>query len=269
MVVYPRLIAAEHKSPVKNKLVPSGLAELDHLWGGGIDAGTSTLLIGPAGCGKSTVAMRYAVTAAERGEKSIIFSFDETTATLLKRATGLGMDLRPHIDSGHVLMKQIDPAEMPAGEFTAEVRNAVENTGCSIVILDSLNGLINAMPGEQFLMLQMHEMISYLNQMGVNTFFTMAQSGFVSAHMVSPVDVSYLADSVLLFRYFESMGEVKRALSVVKKRSGQHERAIRELNFSGGALKVGAPLSQFEGILTGNPRFVGKSAELEIFGTAK
>lgn len=269
VIVYPRLIAAEHKLPAKNQLVLSGLPELDQLWGGGIDAGTSTLLIGPAGCGKSTIAMRYALAAAHRGEKSVIFSFDETTATFLKRAAGLGMDLRPHIKDKNICVQQIDPAEMSAGEFTSEVRDAVEKTGCSLVVLDSLNGLINAMPGEQYLMLQMHEMISYLNQMGVSTFFTMAQSGFVSTHMMSPVDISYLADSVLMFRYFESQGQLKKALSVVKKRSGAHERTIRELDFHDGRLKVGEPLSQFEGILTGNPRFVGKTTEMEIFGSGK
>ena len=269
VVVYPRLIAAEHKLPPNEKVLLSGLPELDEIWGGGIDSGTSTLLLGPAGCGKSTTCTRYAVAAADRGEKVAIFSFDETIMTSMKRAEGLNMDLRSHIENKIIFFQQIDPAEMSAGEFTAKVRDAVEQLGCSMVILDSLNGLVNAMPGEQYLLLQMHEMISYLNQMGVSTFFTMAQSGFVSAQMTSPIDVSYLADSVLLFRYFEAQGEVKKAISVVKKRSGPHELAIRELMFSGGSLRVGAALSQFEGILTGSPRSVGKSTELEIFGTSK
>ena len=266
VTVYPRLVAAEHKPDFERHTVLSGLEELDRLFGGGIDSGTSTLLMGPAGCGKSTIAARYAVTAAERGDTAAIFSFDETTATLLKRAKGVGMDMEPHIASGHIVIKQIDPAQMSAGEFVSQVRSAVEEDGATIVVLDSLNGFINAMPGEQFLMLQLHEMLSYLNQMGVATLFTMAQSGFMGAGMVSPIDVSYLADSVLLFRYFEAGGKVRQALSVVKKRSGSHERSIRELIFSANLLRVGDPLAEFDGILTGNPRFVGKTRNLEIFG---
>jgi circadian clock protein KaiC len=266
VVVYPRLVAAEHKFALESRVISSGLEELDRLFGGGIDSGTSTLLMGPAGCGKSTISARYAVTAAERGENAAIFSFDETTSTLLKRAQGLGMNLEQHIADGRISIKQIDPAEMSAGEFVSQVRSAVEREGVSVVVLDSLNGFINAMPGEQFLMLQLHEMLSYLNQKGVATLFTMAQSGFVGTRMTSPIDVSYLADSVLLFRYFEAGGTVRQALSVVKKRSGSHERSIRELIFSAGSLKVGEPLAEFEGILTGNPRFVGKPTDLEIFG---
>lgn len=266
VVVYPRLVAAEHRAVFARQLVPSGIEELDQLFGGGIDAGTSTLLMGPAGCGKSTIAARYCVSAAERGQNAAIFSFDETTSTLLQRAKGLGMDLEPYLATGRINIQQIDPAQMSAGEFISQVRDSVENKATSVIVIDSLNGLINAMPGEQFLMLQLHEMLSYLNQLGVATLLTMAQSGFLGAQMTSPIDVSYLADSVLLFRYFEASGRVRQALSVVKKRSGSHERSIRELILSAGSLKVGAPLSQFDGILTGNPRFAGKSADLEIFG---
>ncbi|MGC1782721.1 MAG: ATPase domain-containing protein [Acidobacteriaceae bacterium] len=265
-VVYPRLVSAEHKPVLRHHLVSSGLAELDQLFDGGIDAGTTTLLMGPAGCGKSTIAARYAVSTAERGEHAAIFSFDESSSTFLKRCKGLGMDLQPHVEDGRIAIQQIDPAEMSAGEFVHQVRDCVENDSAAVVVIDSLNGFINAMPGEQFLMLQLHEMLSYLNQMGVATLFTMAQSGFLGAQMTSPIDVSYLADTVLLFRYFEQAGQVKQALSIVKKRSGSHERSIRELTFSENSLKVGAPLVQFEGILTGNPRFVGKTPDLEIFG---
>jgi circadian clock protein KaiC len=264
VIVYPRLVAAEHKIGFERHVVTSGIDELDRLFDGGIDSGTSTLLMGPAGCGKSTIATRYAVTAAERGDAAAIFSFDETTSTLLKRARGLGMDLEPHIASGRIAIKQIDPAEMSAGEFVSQVRSAVEE-GVTVVVLDSLNGFINAMPGEQFLMLQLHELLSYLNQKGVATLFTMAQSGFLGTGMVSPIDVSYLADSVLLFRYFEAAGKVRQALSVVKKRSGSHEHSIRELIFSENSLRVGDPLAEFDGILTGNPRFVGSRGNLEIF----
>lgn len=263
VAVYPRLVASEHRPSLAERPVPSGLPELDALFDGGIDSGTSTLLMGPAGCGKSTIAVRYAVTAAERGESSAIFFFDETQTTLMKRSKSLGMDLEPYLQSGLVTLKQIDPAEMSAGEFVAQVRYSVEERGASIVVLDSLNGFINAMPGEQFLLLQLHELLSYLNQNGVTTLFTMAQSGFVGANMENPVDVSYLADTVLLFRYFESGGRMRQALSVMKKRSGAHERTIRELAFPSGRLKVGAALEQFEGILTGVPKFVGMPAELQ------
>jgi len=266
VVVYPRLVAAEHKPKFERHLVLSGVPELDKLLGGGIDSGTSTLLMGPAGCGKSTIAARYAVSAADRGHHAAIFSFDESTGTLLKRCRGLGIDLEPHIDSGRVCIQQVDPAEMSAGEFISQVREAVEQRSAAVVVIDSLNGFINAMPGEQFLLLQLHEMLSYLNQLGVATFLTLAQSGFLGPQMVSPVDVSYLADTVLLFRYFEAAGNVRQALSVVKKRSGSHERSIRELDFHGGTIKVGEPLVGFEGILTGNPVFTGKKGELQIFG---
>lgn len=268
VVVYPRLVAAEHRPTLESRVVTSGIEELDLLLGGGIDSGTSTLLMGPAGCGKSTVAIRYARSAAERGENATIFSFDETIATLLKRAQGLGMDLRSHIDAGRINIKQIDPAEMSTGEFVAEVREYAERKSARIIVIDSLNGLINAMPGEQFLMLQLHELLSYLNQLGVVTLLAMAQSGFLGTEMTNPVDISYLADTVLLFRYFEAAGQVKQALSVLKKRSGSHERTIRELRFAGGFLEVGAPVTKFEGILTGNTRFIGNSADLEFLGTS-
>jgi len=267
LAVYPRLIASEHKPNLDAKVISSGIDELDLLLGGGIDSGTSTLLMGPAGCGKSAVAIRYAFSAAERGENAAIFSFDETTATLLKRSCGLGMDLQSHIDAGRIVIKQVDPAEMSAGAFVAEVRDAVEQKLARVIVIDSLNGFINAMPGEQFLMLQLHELLSYLNQLGVATILTLAQSGFVGPQMSNRVDVSYLADTVLLFRYFEAAGQVKQAISVLKKRSGSHERTIRELRLSAGALEVGTPLTEFEGILTGNTRFIGNSTDLEFLGT--
>ena len=237
--VYPRLIASEHKPGFNRKLVLSGIQQLDELFAGGIHNGTSTLLMGPAGCGKSTIAMQYARAAAERDECAVIFSFDETTETLLQRARGLQMNLDPYIKSGRLVVQQVDPAEISPGEFVARARSFVEDDGAAVVIIDSLNGLLNAMPGEEFLLLQLHEMLSYLNQSGVATLMTLAQSGIVGT-MSSPVDVSYLADSVLLFRYFEAGGAVRQALSVLKKRTGAHERTIRELSFASDGIRRGA-----------------------------
>ncbi|MCU1285558.1 MAG: putative circadian clock protein KaiC [Acidobacteriales bacterium] len=262
VVVYPRLIASEHNDGVKSKVVPSGLKELDELFGGGIDAGTSTLLMGPAGCGKSTIAARYVVSAAERGENAAIFAFDENIETLLNRAEGLNMDIRKHIKAGKVTVQQVDPAELSPGEFVHLVRARIEKDETTVVVIDSLNGFMNSMPGETYLTMQMHELLMYLNQHGVATLVTMAEHGFVGANMASPVDVSYLADGVLLFRYFEASGEIKQAISVVKKRSGAHERTIRELIFGGGEIRVGKPLHEFEGVLTGVPKFLGKKGAL-------
>jgi circadian clock protein KaiC len=217
--------------------------------------------MGPAGCGKSTVAVLYAVTAAERGEPGAIFTFDETVDTLLHRTAGLKIPLRKLVDSGKIIVRQVDPAEISPGEFVHTVREMVQS-GTKIVVIDSLNGFMNAMPGEQFLAVQMHELLSYLNQQGVATLITLAQHGVIGSAMSSPVDISYLADSVLLFRYFEAGGSVKQAISVMKKRTGWHERTIRELSFKDGKIEVGAPLQHFEGVLTGVPRFVGEKGEL-------
>jgi circadian clock protein KaiC len=260
--VFPRLVASEHTPHQTRKPMLSGVPELDRLWGGGIDTGTSTVLIGPAGCGKSTIGILYATTAADRGDAAAIFTFDETLATLTHRADGLGIGLRAHIDSGKVLVRQLDPTEISPGEFVHAVRQQVEKAGAKVVVIDSLNGFMNAMPGEEFLLMQMHELLSYLNQQGVVTILTLAQHGLIGNAMNSPVDVSYLADSVLLFRYFEAAGEVRQALSVLKKRTGWHERTIRELSFRDGHIQVGAPLHDFEGVLTGVPKFLGGSGAL-------
>jgi circadian clock protein KaiC len=260
--IYPRLIAAEHRPGFERKPVGSGLPELDELFGGGIDSGTSTLFMGPAGCGKSTVALRYALSAAERGEKAVVFTFDEAIATMLRRAEGLGMDLLPFLENGKLEIRQVDPAELPPGQFVENVRRLVENEMLRVLVVDSLNGFLNAMPHEQFLSMQLHELLSYLGQQGVATILTMAQHGFIGT-MESPVDVSYLADSVLLFRYFEAEGAICQALSVIKRRSGQHERSIRELKFEGGQLKVGEPLTKFRGVLSGLPSFAGEPLKME------
>jgi circadian clock protein KaiC len=261
VAVFPRLIAAEHKPGSTPKSVLSGLDELDRLLGGGLDTGTSTILMGPAGCGKSTIAALYATAAAERGEAAAIFTFDETLVTLLHRVEGLHIPIRKYMDSKKLIVRQIDPAEISPGEFVHSVRTLVES-GTKTLVIDSLNGFMNAMPGEEFLTMQMHELLSYLNQQDVATIITLAQHGVIGSSMNSPVDISYLADSVLLFRYFEAGGMIRQALSVMKKRTGQHERTIRELSFKENKIQVGAPLEDFDGVLTGVPRFVGKTGAL-------
>jgi len=260
--VFPRLIASEHKPGFLRKNVPSGWKELDALFGGGIDTGTSTLFMGPAGCGKSTVAMRYAVSSAQRDEKSVVFTFDEAVPTLIERAKSLGMEISPLLANGKLEIHQVDPAELAPGEFVAHVRRMVEEQHLRVMVIDSMNGFLNAMPHEQFLAMQLHELLSYLGQQGVATILTLAQHGFIG-EMRSPIDVSYLADAVLLFRYFEFDGEIRQALSVVKKRSGPHERAIRELRFGHEKIAVGESLKQFKGILTGVPHLTGDGLSAE------
>jgi circadian clock protein KaiC len=256
VVVYPRLIAAEHKPGFVREVVLSGVEALDALLGGGLHTGTSTLMIGPAGSGKSTVAMQYAMAAAKRGERSVLFTFDESLATLLERANGLGMDFASHRDAGTIEIQQIDPAELSPGEFVTRVRDAVDKKHAKLVVIDSLNGFLSSMPNEQSLTLQLHDLLAYLGQQGVAAIMTLSQYGFVGASMNTPIDVSYLADTVILFRYYEVRGEVKQAISVVKKRTGGHERTIRELSFGKDGVRVGEALRRFEGVLTGTPRFI-------------
>jgi circadian clock protein KaiC len=211
--------------------------------------------MGPAGSGKSSVAVQYAAATAARGENATIFAFDESRDTLLARSTALGMDLRPHIESGRITVQQVDPAEMSPGEFVHAVRRQVEERGCRLLVIDSLNGYVNAMPQERFLTIQLHELLTYLAQQGVTTLLVVAQHGLMGNAMQSPVDVSYLADSVVLTRYFEFKGRVKKAISVVKKRSGAHEATIRELRLGAGGVSVGEPLENLRGVLTGVPAF--------------
>lgn len=254
VIVFPRLIAAEYGDEHEDSsLAVSGVPELDALVGGGLGRGTSTLLIGPAGCGKTTLALRWLTTAAERGEKSVAFIFEETVSTLMKRASGLGMDLAPHVKSGRIKIAHLDPAEVSPGEFVDMVRESVENGDVRIVLIDSLNGFLQAMPGEQFLALHLHELLTYLNNRGVVTLMVLAQMGLVGSAMQTPIDVSYLADNILVLRYFEAGGEVRQAISMMKKRSGGHERSIRELRLGPDTIRVGAPLSDFQGILSGTP----------------
>jgi circadian clock protein KaiC len=261
--VYPRLVASEHSSAFPPTRIISGIPELDQLCGGGIDSGTSTLLMGPAGCGKSTIAIRYAISAVEQGLSAAVFAFDETLTTLVRRAKGLGMDPERHIESGNLMLRQVDAAELSPGQFIHAISDLVDHQGVKLLIIDSLNGFLNAMPGEKFLALQMHELLGYLAHKGVATVLTLAQHGFVGMNISAPVDVSYLADSVLLFRYFEAAGVVKQALSVIKKRSGEHERTIRELVMKNGVIRVGKALAEFDGVLTGVPKYYGKLAGLE------
>ncbi|HEY1143658.1 MAG TPA: ATPase domain-containing protein [Sphingomicrobium sp.] len=256
--VFPRLVAGSHPDTGEGfqKQALSGVPELDALVGGGLDYGTSTLIVGPSGCGKSTIAMRYVQTALDRGEKALFVSFDETERVFLHRGQGLGWDLSKPMASKQLVFRQIDPAELSPGEFASAVSRAVENDGVTVVVLDSLTGYQHAMPEEQFLLLQMHEMLTYLNQQGILTFVILAQSGMVGA-MQAPIDMTYLSDAALLLRFFEADGEIRRAISVIKKRTGAHENAIREMLIDAQGVQVGEKLQGFRGILTGTPTYVG------------
>ncbi len=251
--VFPRLVAAEHRSNIKTAKLPSNIPELDLLLGGGIEEGTSTLIVGGAGTGKSTIAAQICCAAASRGQKAMMFIFDESPNTLFSRCSGLAVELESHNDNGTVRVVQVDPAELSPGEFSHIIRKAVEEWGASIVVIDSLNGYLNAMPEERFLMIQLHELLMYMNQQGVATILIGAHQGVIASQMTMPVDASYLADCVVLLRYFESKGEVRQAISVVKKRGGAHERTIREFGLGEGGIHVGEALRNFRGVLTGVP----------------
>jgi circadian clock protein KaiC len=266
LVVFPRLVASEHRPDPKKGRLESGIPAIDALLGGGIDRGTSTLLMGPAGSGKSALASQYAVAAAERGENVAMFLFDESRATLLTRSEGINLPMREHIENGRVIVQQIDPAEVPPGEFVQLVREQVETRDITVLVIDSLNGYVNAMPEERFLTIHMHELLTYLGQHGVATILVVAQHGLVGSSMMSPVDVSYLADCVILLRYFELSGEIRKAVSVVKKRSGAHEKAIRPFAISADGLMVGPPLTEFHGVLSGTPLLDSNLATLMSFG---
>ncbi|NOU28799.1 MAG: AAA family ATPase [Polyangiaceae bacterium] len=257
VVVFPRLVASEHKEPFAQTTFGSGVVELDALLGGGLDRGTSCLLVGPAGSGKSALATQYAVAAAQRGESSAFYAFDEGVGTLMARAAATGMDLAPHLQSGKIHVQQVDPAELSPGEFIASIRVQVEEHNARLVVIDSLNGYLQAMPEEQFLTAQLHEVLSYLRQQGVVTILVMAQHGLLG-HMTTPIDVSYLADTVVLTRYFEAEGRVRKAISVAKKRSGRHEDTIREFGLNEHGLRVGEPLAEFHGVFTGVPTYDGQ-----------
>ena len=239
----------------------SGVKELDDLLGGGLDRGTTTLILGTAGTGKSTLAMQYATQMGAKGEHGILFVFDETREIMLARAKALGLDLEPHIQNGFITVQQVDPAELSPGEFATRIRHSVDR-GCRLVVIDSLNGYLNAMPGEQYLNSQLHELTSYCNQQGVMTILILAQHGLVAA-AEAPVDLSYLSDTVVNMRYFEAAGEVRQSVAVIKKRSGHHEKTIREFKLeSGKGIRVGQPLKEFRGVLTGMPVYHGAAQEI-------
>lgn len=258
VVVFPRLVSGEHRGAlVPSEILPSGVAELDSLFNGGVQRGTSTLIAGPTGSGKSTLCTQFVMQGAKRKERGAIFTFDETRHSFRTRSQGLGMDLDEYLDSGMIHLEQIDPAELSPGEFIHRIRRGVEEKQWRVVVIDSLNGLLNSMSEEQALTVQLHELLSYLNQVGVASFMVLAQYGMLGAGMSSPTDVSYLADNVLLLRYFEAGGEVRQAISVMKRRSGPHERSIRELRMTSSKLTIGEPLTNFVGVLTGTPEYKG------------
>jgi len=253
LAVFPRLVAAEHPTEDSREKLPSGIAALDELLGGGLEQGTSTLFVGAPGTGKSSVAVQFALAAARRGECAALFIFDESIKTLLTRCAGMGMDLKPYIDSGRITVRQVDPAELSPGELVHDIRTAVTENKAKVVIIDSLNGYLNAMPNEQFLIIQLHELLTFLGHAGVATLLIGAQHGLIGMQMQTPVDASYLADAVVILRYFEADGMVRQAISVLKKRGGEHERSIRDFSLGNTGVNVGQPLRQFRGILTGVP----------------
>lgn len=260
--VFPRLQAAGNSATFQRGVLKSGVDALDRLLGGGIDLGTATLVIGPAGTGKSALATQYARAAAAAGQRAVIYTFDESVATLRARAKALGTPIDDEIASGAIKVQQIDPAEMSPGQFADEVRTSVEREDVRVAILDSLTGYLNAMPEERFLLNQMHELLTFLGQHGVVTILVATQHGLIGTAMVTPVDISYLADSVILLRYFEASGRVRNAISVVKKRSGLHERTIREFALSSTGIQIGEPLDNFHGILSGIPTYTGGAEPL-------
>ena len=262
MVVFPRLVASEHLGSFPRERVPSGIQGLDALLGGGADRGTSMMLLGPSGAGKSTISAQYVAEAARRGERSAVYTFDELPETWLDRAETLGMEVRSAFERGLLHLRQVDPAELTPGELALEIRRQVEREKARIVVVDSLNGYLNAMQDDRFLILHLHELLAYLNQQGVLTLLIMAQYGILGQDMGSPIDLSYLADTVVLLRYFEAFGQVRQAISAVKRRTGGHERSIRELRIGPGGVRVGRELKEFHGILSGQLEYTGQSTPL-------
>ncbi|MFK7701399.1 ATPase domain-containing protein [Pseudomonas caspiana] len=259
--VFPRLVAAEHRKHYERGVLSSGLIELDALLGGGIDGGSSTLILGPAGTGKSLISLVFAAAAVARGERVALFIFDEELGLLFNRMRKVGIDLQALQKSGNLLIEQVDAAELSPGEFAHRVRASVDQQQIKTVVIDSINGYQAAMPEENALVLHMHELLLYLNRQGAATFMTVAQHGLVG-DMRAPVDITYLADTVMLLRYFEAKGEVRRAISIIKKRTGTHESTIREYRISHQGLKIGKPLAAFQGVLSGIPQYAGSDSPL-------
>lgn len=260
--VYPRLVGADYPLIDVDAALPSDDSRIDALMGGGLDRGSSNIFVGPAGVGKSTLAAQFALAAAGRGEQVAIYLFDERLRTFHARARGLGMEFTSHLDAGRVTIQQIDPAEVSPGQFAHLVVRGVEQGRASLVIIDSLSGYMNAMPEDRLLMIHLHELISYLTQRGVTSVMTLAQHGPLAHGSSQGAEVSYLADSIVLLRYFEAAGSVRQAISMLKKRSGEHEQTIREFRIERGGLRLGEPLSAFQGVLTGVPEYVGLSEPL-------
>ncbi|HYF18306.1 MAG TPA: ATPase domain-containing protein [Ramlibacter sp.] len=262
LVVFPRLVAGEHAVADVSQEVSSGVPQLDHMLGGGADRGSSLLVMGPSGAGKSTICSQYARASADRGEKVAVYLFDETRRAFLARTDGMQMGVRAAVEAGYVDVVQVNPAEFSPGEFAHTVRRAVEAQGARLVVIDSLNGYLAGMPEEKHLAMHMHELLTYLSLRNVLTLVTLNQHGLVGDTPSTPVDVSYLADSAVLIRYFEATGAVRRAVSVVKRRWGAHEVLIREMTLGQGGVRVGEPLTSFRGVLTGQPDWTGDSQEL-------
>ncbi|TDH64630.1 circadian clock protein KaiC [Dankookia rubra] len=259
--VFPRLVAAEHRVAFTRSRQGSGIVELDQILGGGVERGSSTLLLGPAGSGKSLLTLQFIAATVARGEKAALFVFDEEVGLLTDRAKAMGLDLAAMRNAGGLLLEQVDAAELSPGEFAHRVRHSVNSAGIRTVVIDSLNGYQAAMPDERDLILHIHELLQYLNRQGTTTFLPIAQHGLVG-DMKAPVDVTYLADTVVLLRYFEAVGRVRRAISVIKKRGGAHEDTIREFRIDGRGITIGAPLDSFQGVLRGVPVYIGTSGPL-------
>jgi circadian clock protein KaiC len=262
LIVYPRLISLGHQRSEPLSKVASGVDALDELLGGGPERGTSALIVGAAGVGKTTLCLQYAIAAARRSEHTALFSFDERLDTLLNRADGMGLSVRTFLNDGLISAYQVDPAVISPGEFIDRVRRAVEQEGARIVVIDSLNGYLHSMPADRFLVIQMHELLTYLGERGVLSMVVVPQHGMFGAGVETPVDLSYLADTVLLLRYFEHAGAVRKAISVVKSRACAHEESIREYRIGPEGVSVGAPLREFQGILTGSPQYIGSAKPL-------
>jgi circadian clock protein KaiC len=259
ITVFPRLTVGDQAEAAERQFIASGVADLDTLLGGGIERGTSTLLVGPPGSGKSSIALQYTVAAAARGDHGAIFAFEETKSATMVRSRGLGLIINEGEGPGQIDVRQIDPAEISPGEFAFMVRQSVERNNARVVVIDSLNGYLNAMPADRFLTTQLHELLAYLSNRGVATFIVVAQNGLMGSSMQSPVDASYLADAVVMLRFFEHAGRVKKAISILKKRTGAHEESIRELTFSSRGIHLSKPLLQLRGVLTGVPVEVQQS----------
>ena len=259
--IFPRLIASDHANEFGNGIVSSGVSALDALFGGGPMRGSSTLVTGPAGTGKTSIAMQFVVAACERGERATMYQFDERVSTLLARAGTLETQLQKHIDNGCLVIKQVNPAELSPGQFAAMVRSEVEDRDARMIVIDSLNGYLAAMPQEQQLILQMHELLSYLNHHGVVTFLINPQHGLVGS-MSTSLNISCVADAVVLIRFFEAEGRIRKAISILKNRGGQHEDSIRELRIDSQGIRIGAPLTNFRGVLTGTPEYTGAARPL-------